>query len=220
VKGKKVAERAGRISRALRVAYPDAKTALRFSNAFELLVATILSAQCTDERVNAVTEKLFAKYRKPEDYYRVGAAELEADIRPTGFFRNKARSIQACCRSLVEKFGGRVPETIEEMTELEGVGRKTANVVLGDAFGKPAIAVDTHVRRLVERLELTGETDPDKIEIALKAFLPEGEWTHFANATIWHGRRICAARAPRCNECVIRTDCPFPKKHKQKMSKK
>jgi endonuclease-3 len=219
-RSKNLAQRARRMSRVLRAAYPDAKTALRFSSPFELLIATILSAQCTDERVNTVTVNLFRKYRKPEDYYRVPAAELEADIRPTGFFRNKTRSIQACCRSLVEKFTGKVPDTIDEMTRLEGVGRKTANVILGEAFGKPAIAVDTHVRRLTARLELSAETDPDKIEINLKALLPEREWTHFANAMIWHGRRICVARKPRCFECVIRDDCPFPNKTKQKISGK
>ena len=197
----------------LKKAYPDAKLALDFSSPFELLIALILAAQCTDERVNEVTGSLlFKKYRSPADYVRVPAAELEADIRPTGFYRNKTKAIQACCQQLIEQFGGRVPETLEELTSLRGVGRKTANIVRGNAFGQPAIGVDTHVMRLSQRLGLTTQHDPDKIEADLTRIVPKKEQTHFCHLLQYHGRRTCLARKPRCPECVIAALCPYPDK--------
>jgi endonuclease-3 len=197
----------------LKKAHPDAKLALDFASPFELLIALILAAQCTDERVNEVTRTLlFKKYRSPADYVRVPAAELEADIRPTGFYRNKTKAIQACCQQLIERFGGRVPSTLAELTTLRGVGRKTANIVLGNAFGQSAIGVDTHVIRLSQRLGLTKQQDPDKIETDLTAVVPKKEQTHFCHLLQYHGRRICLARKPRCPECVINDLCPYPDK--------
>src|SRR5438046_756403 len=178
-------DRTGQIIKLLKHAYPDAHCALHHSNAFELLVATILSAQCTDERVNIVTADLFRKYRKPEDYLKVPAAELQQDIRTTGFFRNKTKSIQGACKMMVEEFHGEVPKTMEELLKLPGVARKTANVVLGTAYGIPSgIAVDTHVRRVSYRLGLTDETDPDKLESSLKARVPADESVVFAHAMV------------------------------------
>ncbi len=201
------------IIQALKQKYPDAPLALRFSNPLELLVAVILSAQCTDERVNQVTQTLFRKYRRPEDYLKVSQAELEDDIRPTGYYRNKARSLKACCRMLVETFQGEVPRSIEEMTRLPGVGRKTAAMVLGNAFGiQQGIAVDTHVRRVVERLQLSEKKTPEKVEQDLMEWVPRQEWTWFSNAMILHGRHVCTARHPRCHECVIAPWCPYPEK--------
>jgi endonuclease-3 len=197
----------------LKKAHPDAKLALDFSSPFELLIALILAAQCTDERVNQVTGSLvFKKYRVPADYVRTPAAELEADIRPTGFYRNKTKSIQRCCQQLIERFGGAVPSTIEDLTSLPGVGRKTANILLGNAFGTPAIGVDTHVMRLSQRLGLTRQTDPDKIEADLTRVVPKKEWTHFCHLLQYHGRRVCLARNPKCPECVINELCPYPDK--------
>jgi endonuclease-3 len=207
--------RAKNIVKGLRKAYPEARTALRFSTPFELLIATILSAQCTDERVNKVTEQLFKEYRSPHDYLEVDPRELEQDIKQTGFYRNKAKSIRSCCKSLVERYNGEVPAELDELVTLGGVGRKTANLVLGCAFNKPAIIVDTHVKRVVGRLELSKETDPDKIEFGLQQVLDKNDWTQFSNALILHGRRVCQARRPLCEECVIRSYCPFPKKQKQ-----
>ncbi len=204
--------RAKSIVKGLRKAYPGATTALRFSTPFELLIATILSAQCTDERVNRVTERLFKKYRSPQDYLNVNPHELEQDIKQTGFYRNKTKSIRACCKGLVEKYKGEVPDEMDELVTLGGVGRKTANLVLGCAFNKPAITVDTHVKRVVGRLELSKETDPDKIEFDLQRLLDKKDWTQFSNALILHGRHICQARRPLCNECIIRANCPFPNK--------
>ena len=197
----------------LKKAHPDATLALRFASPFELLVALILAAQCTDEKVNEVTGKLlFKKYRRPEDYVRVPPEELEADIRPTGFFRNKTRSIQRCCEQLIERFHGGVPDNLEALVSLPGVGRKTANIVLGNAFGQAAIGVDTHVMRLSQRLGLTTQHDPDKIEADLTRIVPKKEQTHFCHLLQYHGRRICVARAPKCPECVISALCPYPEK--------
>ncbi|MDI6710952.1 MAG: endonuclease III [Bacillota bacterium] len=188
--------------------YPGARTALNFNNPLELLVATILSAQCTDARVNEVTADLFRKYRTARDYAAADPAELENDIRPTGFFRNKAKNIIACCRAIEERCGGRVPQTMEELTGLAGVGRKTANVVLGNAFGVPALPVDTHVSRLAGRLGLTEHRDPVKIERDLMEVVPREHWTEFSHRLIYHGRAVCRARKPRCGECALRRLCP------------
>jgi len=194
--------------------YPRAPLALRYRNAFELLVAVILSAQCTDERVNKVTETLFQKYRTPQDFLAVPIEELEQDIRPTGFYRNKARALRNCCSKLVEEFGGEVPRDITQLTRLPGVGRKTAAMVIGNAYGlNQGIAVDTHVRRVVQRLELTRETkNVDKIEQELMTLVPQEKWTWFSNAMILFGRHICQARKPRCGDCPFREWCPSPDK--------
>ncbi len=197
----------------LKTAHPDAKLALDFSSPFELLIALILAAQCTDEKVNQVTGSLlFRKYRSPEDYVRTPPAELEADIRPTGFYRNKTKAIQRCCQQLIERFHGRVPERLDDLVSLPGVGRKTANIVLGNAFGQPAIGVDTHVMRLSQRLGLTTQTDPDKIEADLTHVVPKREWTHFCHLLQYHGRRTCVARKPKCFACVVAPLCPYPDK--------
>lgn len=201
--------RTKKIIQLLKGAYPDAKCSLNHSNAFELLIATILSAQCTDERVNIVTADLFRKYRKPEDYLRVPASELQSDIRTTGFFRNKTKSIQGTAKVLTEQYAGRVPETIEELLELPGVARKTANVVLGNAFGVTSgIVVDTHVTRLSRRLALTQQKDPVRIENDLVAIVPRKDWVIFSHLLIAHGRKICKARNPLCAECVVEKYCP------------
>jgi endonuclease-3 len=191
---------------------PDSKIALTFSNPLELLIATILSAQCTDIKVNQVTEDLFKKYRSVEDYAEANSTKLEEDIRPTGFYRNKAKSIQKCCQDLVKQFGGEVPKTLEELVTLPGVGRKTANVILGNAFGIPGIAVDTHVHRVSQRIGLTKKDDPVKIEFDLMEIVPKEEWTHFSNLLIWHGRRTCVARKPLCGTCPIRKLCDYGSK--------
>ena len=183
---------------------PDSKIALKFPNPFELLIATILSAQCTDVKVNQVTADLFKKYRSAKDYAEANISELEEDIRPTGFYRNKAKSIQKCCQQLLVRFGGKVPKNLEEMVTLPGVGRKTANVILGNAFGIPGIVVDTHVRRVSQRIGLTKNTDPVKIEFDLMEIVAKEEWTHFSNLLVWHGRRTCMARRPLCEQCPIR----------------
>ena len=188
---------------------PDSKIALIFSNPLELLIATILSAQCTDIKVNQVTENLFKKYRSVEDYAEANSTKLEEDIRPTGFYRNKAKSIQKCCQDLVKRFWGEVPKTLEELVTLPGVGRKTANVILGNAFGIPGIAVDTHVHRVSQRIGLTKKDDPFKIEFDLMEIVPKEEWTHFSNLLIWHGRRTCMARKPLCGTCPIRKLCDY-----------
>lgn len=189
--------------------YPDARCELVHVNPLELLIATILSAQCTDKRVNIVTKDLFKKYRSAADFAKVHLAELEQHIKTTGFYRNKAKSIKACCQALVEKHGGQVPCTMEELTELGGVGRKTANVVLGNAFGVNAgVVVDTHVARLSQRLGLTDEKDPAKIELDLMKLVPPEQWTLFSHWLIWHGRRRCFARNPDCPNCEIKAFCP------------
>lgn len=197
------------IVRRLKRAYPGAKCSLNHSNPFELLVATILSAQCTDERVNIVTADLFRKYKKPEDYLRVSPRELEKDIQSTGFFRNKTKSIQGASKVLTEEYGGQVPHTMDELLELPGVARKTANVVLGNAFGiKAGVVVDTHVTRLSHRLALTQEKTPEKIERDLIQIVPRKDWVIFPHLMIWHGRKICKARNPLCAECVVEKQCP------------
>jgi endonuclease-3 len=197
------------IIRRLKRAYPDAKTALNYSNAFELLIATILSAQSTDVRVNIVTADLFRKYKKPEDYLKVSAHELEKDIHSTGFFRNKTKSIQGTAKLLTEQYGGEVPHTMDELLELPGVARKTANVVLGNAFGiKAGVVVDTHVTRLSHRLGLSEEKTAEKIERDLILIVPKKDWVIFPHLMIYHGRRICKARNPLCAECAIEKLCP------------
>jgi len=202
-------ERTEQIIKLLKRAHPDAHCALNHSNAFELLLATILSAQCTDERVNIVTADLFRKYRKPEDYLKVPATELQQDVRTTGFFRNKTKSIQGACRMLVEDFNGQVPKTMEELLQLPGVARKTANVVLGVAYGIAAgIVVDTHVSRLSRRLGLTKNKDAGKIEEDLMELVPRKDWIIFSHLLIFHGRRVCKARRPLCEECVVERLCP------------
>jgi endonuclease-3 len=201
-------ERAGAIARALGRAYPDASCALHHRNPWELLVATILSAQCTDAMVNQVTPALFAEFPTPRALAAAPAARVETLIKRTGFFRQKTKSIQATARAVSERHAGRVPETMDELHALPGIGRKTANVVLGTAFGQPAIFVDTHVRRLSNRLGLTVNDDPDKIERDLQELLPPAEWTRFAHRLIHHGRRICVARRPRCSACPLATWCP------------
>ena len=191
---------------------PDSTIALKFSSPLELLIATILSAQCTDVRVNQVTATLFNKYRSAKDYAQADPLELEQDIRPTGFYRNKAKSIQKCCQELVARFGGEVPKTLEEMVTLAGVGRKTANVILGNAFGIPGIVVDTHVHRVSQRIGLTKKDDPVKIEFELMEIVPKEEWTHLSNLLVWHGRRTCVARKPLCDSCAIRKLCDYGSK--------
>ena len=189
--------------------YPDARTELDWSNPLELLVATILSAQTTDVRVNQVTEDLFDEYRSAEDYAGADSARLEEDIRPTGFYRNKARALQGMARALLERHDGEVPRTMAELVALPGVGRKTANVVLGNAFGvNEGVVVDTHVRRVSGRLGLTTEQDPEKIERDLLPLVPEGERTLFSHLLIFHGRRVCKARKPQCPECTLNDICP------------
>jgi endonuclease-3 len=197
------------ILKALSKEIPDATIALKFSNPFELLIATILSAQCTDVKVNQVTASLFKKYRSAEGYAEIGLPELEEDIRPTGFYRNKAKSLQKCCRELVDRYGGMVPRSLDELVTLPGVGRKTANVILGNAFGVPGIVVDTHVQRLSQRIGLTRNQDPVKIEFDLMGIVPKEDWTRFSNLLVWHGRRTCIARKPLCEKCVIRAFCDY-----------
>jgi len=202
-------KRTREIIRKLKRAYPGAKCSLNHSNAFELLIATILSAQCTDDRVNIVTADLFRKYRKPEDYLTVSPRELEKDIQSTGFFRNKTKSIQVTEKMLTETYGGEVPKTMDELLELPGVARKTANVVLGNAFDiKAGVVVDTHVTRLSHRLNLTQEKTAEKIEQDLIPIVPKKDWVIFPHLIIYHGRKTCKARNPQCAECVVEKNCP------------
>jgi len=207
-----VAAKAGRtrkIIAALKRTYPDARCELNFGTPLELLIATILSAQCTDKQVNLVTAELFRKYRSARDFANAPQSDLEDDIRRLGFFRNKARSIRACCQSLLDHHGGEVPDTMEQLTALNGVGRKTANVVLGNAFGiNDGVVVDTHVGRLSLRLDLTKQTDPVKVEQDLMKLVQQEDWTWFSHWLIWHGRRRCSARKPDCPDCEIRALCP------------
>jgi endonuclease-3 len=198
-----------KIIKLLEKEHPDAKIALHYTNPLELLIATILSAQCTDERVNIVTKKLFKKYRTAEDYANADVKELEEDIRSTGFYRNKTRNIKKCCQMLVERFNSQVPQAMEEMLKLPGVARKTANVVLSNAFGViEGIAVDTHVRRLAIRLGLTEQEDPDKIEANLMEIVPKNYWMKITDLLIFHGRRVCIAKKPKCAACVLNKICP------------
>jgi endonuclease-3 len=200
---------AAQVARLLRREYPAATCALNFSSPLELLVATILSAQCTDQRVNQVTPQLFQKYRTAADYARAPLEDIERDIQSTGFFRNKAKSIVGCCKVLAEQYGGQVPQDIEILVQLPGIGRKTANVVLGTAFRiTSGVVVDTHVIRITRRLGLSSQKDPEKIERDLMALLPSKEWIDFSHRVIHHGRRICIARKPKCDECVLGGICP------------
>jgi endonuclease-3 len=201
-------ERAKKIFSLLKKEYPDVKSALEFTNAFELLIATILSAQSTDVQINKITPKLFKKYKSPKDYVRVSNEELEVDIHSSGFYRAKARSIKNSCAVLIEKYNGKMPQTFEELNALPGVGRKTASVVVGNAYGIPAIAVDTHVKRLSNLLGFIKSDDPDKIEIRLKELLPEKDWVNDSHLIIAHGRKICIARRPKCRECILGDLCP------------
>ncbi len=204
--------RVRRIVAILKRRHPDARQALNFRSPFELLTALILAAQCTDERVNRLTPALFEKYPTPRDLARASRETLEADIRPTGFFRNKAKALQGCCRALVEQHGGQVPSRCDDLLALPGVGRKTANILLGNAFGTPAIGVDTHVMRLAQRLGLSRHGDPDKIETDLTAVVPRKDWVRLCHLLQFHGRRVCLARKPRCPECALAPLCPYPHK--------
>jgi len=188
--------------------YPEPKCALRYSSPLELLVAAVLSAQCTDARVNEVTADLFRRYRSASDYVVAAPAQLESDIRSTGFYRNKAKAIRAFCRALVEHHHGEVPRTLEELVQLPGVGRKTANLVLAEAFGIPGIVVDTHVNRLSQRLGLTQKREPEKIEKDLMAIVPRDQWDGFSLRLIQHGRLVCKARRPLCHQCFLLKNCP------------
>jgi endonuclease-3 len=202
-----------RIISRLKKAYPDAHCELNYSNPLQLLVATILSAQCTDKRVNLVTQSLFKKYPAARDFAQAPLGALEEDIKSTGFYRNKAKSIRAACRALVEKHGGQVPPSMEALVQLDGVGRKTANVVLGNAFGlAEGIVVDTHVARLSSRLGLTDNTAPEKIEADLQRLVPREDWTLLSHLLIWHGRRRCGARKPDCAGCEVKDLCPTGRK--------
>lgn len=205
---KKRSTRANKIFDLLDPLYTQEKTALKYRTPFELLIATILSAQCTDKQVNRVTQDLFKKYRKPEDYLKVPIPELENDIKPTGFFRNKTKSIKGCCQGLVDHYGGKVPKTIEEMIKLPGVGRKTANCVLGAAYDVPGVVVDTHVKRLSLRLGLTENQNPDNIEKDIEELLPPDRWRRFSDLLIYHGREVCSARKPDHVHCQVFKLCP------------
>jgi endonuclease-3 len=196
------------ILRILKKQYPDARCELDFSSPLELLVATILSAQCTDKRVNLVTKTLFKNYRNVDEYANANIKDIENIIQPTGFFRNKAKSIHAMANTVRDKFNGEIPRNLEDLVTLPGVGRKTANVVLGNAFDIPGLTVDTHFGRLVRRFGWTKETDPVKVEFAVMKIVPQKEWTYLSHVLIWHGRRYCHARKPACGVCPIATYCP------------
>ena len=202
-------EKTAQILKGLAWVYPQSQTALQFKNPLEILIATILSAQCTDKRVNEVTKDLFRKYKTVKDYAEVPLSELEEAIRPTGFFHNKAKNIQQCCRELIKRHKGEVPRRLEELVALPGIGRKTANVVLGNAFGIPGIVVDTHVSRVSQRLGLTKEKDPVKIEFALMPLIPKEKWILLSHQLIDHGRSLCTARAPKCPVCFLLPYCDF-----------
>jgi endonuclease-3 len=202
--------RAARIVRRLARTYPDAKCALHFETPFQLLVATILSAQCTDAMVNRVTPELFRRWGTAEKLAAAESVEVEALVRPTGFYRQKAKSIQSTAQDIVSRFGGEVPRTLDELITLRGVARKTANVVLGNCFGVPGLTVDTHMARVNQRLRLTRHTDPVKIERDLMELIPAREWTSYSHRVIAHGREVCEARRPQCAACALRPECPFP----------
>ncbi len=202
------AERVKKICPVLKKMYPNAGTALRFAGPLELLIATILSAQCTDARVNIVTREAFKKYKSADDWAKADLARIESDIRSTGFYHNKAVNIKAACKEIIGRFGGEVPDTMDGLTSLPGVGRKTANVVLGNAFGRPAIACDTHVIRLSRRLGLSQNSDPVKLEFDLAEIVPRKDWTLFSHLLILHGRNICKARRADCPHCRIAEHCP------------
>jgi endonuclease-3 len=208
----KIRIRAAKVRKILRSIYPEVKPQLHFRNPFELLIATILSSQCTDKQVNRVTPKLFHQLKGPQDFVRAPLEEIEALIRSTGFYRNKAKNIKACCLVLLETHGGRVPDRLDALVELPGVGRKTANVVLGAAFEKPGIVVDTHVNRVSWRLGFTGNRDPVKIEFDLMEIVPRKEWSDFSLRLIFFGRETCTARKPKCPVCPLDPLCPYPDK--------
>ena len=201
-------EKALRVARALEDSFPQPRVELDYKNALELLVATVLAAQCTDVKVNEVTRDLFSKYRSTEDYVAVAIEELEEDIRPTGFYRQKAKNIRATMQTLIERHGGEVPNSMDDLTDLPGIGRKSANVILGNIYSVPGIVVDTHVGRVSRRLGLTEEKNPVKVEHALGSLLPEREWTAFGQRIVLHGRYICKARKPGCDECNLIEECP------------
>jgi endonuclease III len=204
--------RTGKLIERLKAAYPDARCSLHYANPLQLLVATVLSAQCTDARVNLVTKSLFKKYRTASDYAAAPAGALEEDIKSTGFYRHKAKALGACCAELLARYGGEVPADMAALVQLPGIGRKTANVILGNAFDMAeGIVVDTHVRRLAGRLALTKQSDPDKIEQELLQVVPRQDWIAFGHLLILHGRRICSARAPRCPVCPVHDLCPAAK---------
>ena len=205
---KKESKRAEQILKRLKKAYPKVESALEYQSPFELLISTILSAQCTDQRVNIVTKTLFKKYRKPEDYIKVSNSELEKDIFSTGFYRQKTKSIKRCCSVLIEKYNGNVPSDFDELTKLPGVGRKTASVVAGNAFGIPAFAVDTHVIRLSNLFGFVETTNPEVIEKRLKEIFPEKDWVESSHLLATHGRNICIARRPKCDDCFLADMCP------------
>ena len=205
---KKESKRAGQILKRLKKAYPKVESALEYQSPFELLISTILSAQCTDQRVNIVTKTLFIKYRKPEDYIKVSNSELEKDIFSTGFYRQKTKSIKRCCSVLIDKYNGNVPSDFDELTKLPGVGRKTASVVAGNAFGIPAFAVDTHVIRLSSLFGFVETTNPEVIEKRLKKLMPKSDWVEASHLLATHGRNICIARRPKCDECFLADMCP------------
>lgn len=205
-------ERIKEMIKRLRKAHPDAKLALNFSTPLELLVALILAAQCTDERVNQVTSLLFKKYRSTKDYLSLPREKLEAEIRPTGFYHQKAKTILTCAQVLLKEFDGNIPDNLENLLTLPGVGRKTANILIGNAFGRPAIGVDTHVGRLSQRLGLTKNTNPDKIEADLVEVSPQRDWVSFCHLLQFQGRRVCLARKPLCQECTINDLCSYPEK--------
>jgi endonuclease-3 len=196
----------------LSVEFPNPRTALNFSNPLELLVATVLSAQCTDQRVNEVTASLFRKYKSARDYVSVPREVLEEEVRPTGYYRQKAKALQEICQALEERHGGTVPSDLEELMSLPGVGRKTANLIRSEAFGEPGIIVDTHVKRVAQRIGLTTESDPMKIEFDLMDFVPRELWSKLSNLLILHGRKTCSARRPLCCQCAIRELCEYPQK--------
>jgi len=208
MKIKSEVERANEILNRLKKEYPVVEIALEFGTPFQLLISTILSAQCTDARVNLITKSLFKKYKKPEDYLKVSNRELEKDIFSAGFYRQKAKSIKSCCKSLLENFDGKVPQDFESLISLPGVGRKTASVVAGNAFGIPAIAVDTHVIRLSNLMGFIDSKDPEKIELRLKELFAENEWINLGHYLMNHGRKICLARRPKCSKCVVGDLCP------------
>ncbi len=205
-------KRINKIRKILKITYPDVKTQLRHENPFQLLLATILSAQCTDRQVNAVTPGLFKKLPLPEDFIKAPIQKIEKLIHSTGFYHNKARHLKNCCKMLVEIYQGQVPSTLDELVQLPGVGRKTANVVLGAAFGIPGMVVDTHVARISRRLDLTESSDPGKIELDLMKIIPKGEWNDFSLYLIYFGRAICSARKPDCPVCPITHLCENPEK--------
>ena len=208
MKSKSEIARAHKILKLLKKEYPVVQIALEFGSPFQLLISTILSAQCTDERVNLVTKSLFKKYKKPEDYLRVTSRELEKDIFSTGFYKQKTKSIKNCCKALIENYNGKVPEDFDSLNSLPGVGRKTASVVAGNAFGIPAIAVDTHVKRLSNLMGFVKSENPDKIEERLKELFPKEDWIDLGHYIMNHGRKICIARRPKCLECVVGKLCP------------